>query len=64
MKKDTNAALKYRCVGYHYEGKIRAERAQILQKPYMTIKRWLEKFEDTGDLLKDRPRSGRPTNFI
>jgi len=54
---------KYRCIGYHCEGKSITEIAGLLQKSYMTIKRWVEKFKVTGDLIKHKPRSGRPTKF-
>jgi transposase len=56
-------ASKYRCIGYYYEGKKIADIAKILDKNYMTIKRWISKFKETGDLIKDKPRSGRPTKF-
>lgn len=56
-------AVKYRTIGYYYEGRSITEIAQLVSKSYVTVKRWIEKFKETKDLIKQRPRSGRPSKL-
>ena len=57
-------AIKYQTIGFYLEHKYSISQiAQKVNKSYITVKRWIDKFQETGDLIKDRPRSGRPSKF-
>ena len=64
MLKNQNLNLiKCKALAYHSDGMKFTEIAKELGKGYMTIKRWIEKFNNTGNLFSRRKGSGRKTKI-
>lgn len=58
-----NNLCKYRAIVFYYAGLSILRISEMVNINHGTVHRWITKFEETGDIVKLRPRSGRRTKL-
>ncbi len=56
-----NALRKYKVIIYHYDGYSNTQISKMLNVQLSTIRKWIKKFNEYGDVLKVIPKSGPPS---
>ncbi len=51
---------RYRAIVFYFEGTSISKIAQLLNKPKGTISKWVKKFLEIGDVIKEKEKTGRP----
>ena len=56
-----NALRKYKVIVYHYDGYSNTQIYKMLNVQLSTIRKWIKKFSEYGNVLKVIPKSGPPS---